>query len=57
MCSQFIQNTSRKSPHVLLRVSFEKMCFQCCLEDTDCCAGSDIVWSVFQAFAADTVND
>ena len=35
---------SRKSPHVLLNVSFEKMCIQCCLEDTDFCAGSDIVW-------------
>ena len=20
------------------------MCLQCCLEDTDCCAGSDVVW-------------
>ena len=35
---------SRKSPHALLKVSFEKMCFQCCLEDTDCCTGSAIVW-------------
>ena len=25
-------------------VSFKKLCIQCCLEGTDCCAGSDIVW-------------
>ena len=35
---------SMKSPHVLLKANFEKMCFWCCLENTDCCAGSDIVW-------------
>ena len=39
-----VQNMSKKSPHALLKVSFEKICFQCCLEYTDCCAGSDIVW-------------
>ena len=38
------------------------MCLQCCLEDTHCCAGSDVVWKSFmvsaaKAFAADTMND
>jgi len=42
--SQFVHNMSRESPHVLLKVSFEKMCFLWCLEDTDYCTGSDIIW-------------
>ena len=33
-----------ESSHVLLKVTFKKMCLQGCLEDTDCCAGSDVVW-------------
>ena len=36
-----------KVQSVILKVSCEKMCFQCCLEDTDFCAGSDIVLEVY----------
>ena len=46
-----------ESSHISLIVSFKKMCLQGCLEDTDCCTGSMLFGSVFQAFAADTVND
>ena len=41
----------------ITRSKLWKDVFQCYLKDTDCCTGSDIVWSVFQAFAADTVSD
>ena len=33
-----------ESSHVSLKVSFIQMCIQYCLEDTDCCAGSDVIW-------------
>ena len=50
MYSQFVQNISSKISHVLLKVSFENMCVQCCLEDTDCFTGSDIVWKCIPGF-------
>ena len=34
----------RESSNVSLKVSFKKTCLHSCLEDTDCCAGSDVVW-------------
>ena len=41
--SKFVQNMSTKR-RVLLKVSFENK-IMCCLEDTDCCAGSDsTIW-------------
>ena len=42
-----------ESTNVSLKVSFKKMCLKCCFEDTDCYAGSDIVWKCIP----DTVND
>ena len=33
-----------ESSHVSLIVNFKNICLQSCVEDTDCCAGSDVVW-------------
>ena len=34
-----------ESSHIsLIVISLKKMCLQGCLEDTDFCAGSDVVW-------------
>ena len=52
-----VQNMSRKSPHVLLKVSFEKMFFSAVLKILIVALALILFGSVFQAFAADTVND
>ena len=47
---------SRKGPHELLNVSFEKMCFHAVLKKLIVALALILFRNVFKAFAADTVN-
>ena len=48
---------SWKRPYVLLKVSFEKMCFSAVLKILIVALALILFGHVFQAFAADTVNN